>query len=195
MHCSLFLRGVSTFCGRLDVTGVVRRCVAGSSERRHWRIALLLLLPPLPLAQRSAVLHCKRAHLPDTARSAFQSICGDTCTFFFIEINSPRFKMIKNGHHHQHQGSTAAGTDAGMTPGAAAYSPEKRRRRVRVWCDGWWVPYDWPWYENAVPLWLIVIEHAWMNVTYSTNWTGLLRVAELAQDSSALILRGYALNF
>lgn len=32
MHSALFPRGESTFCGRLDVTGVVRRCVAGSSE-------------------------------------------------------------------------------------------------------------------------------------------------------------------
>ncbi|KAF3846315.1 hypothetical protein F7725_003393, partial [Dissostichus mawsoni] len=43
--------------------------------------------------------------------------------------------MIKNGHHN-HQVSTAAGKDAGTTPGAAACSPEKRRRRIRVWCDG-----------------------------------------------------------
>ncbi|KAM8723753.1 LOW QUALITY PROTEIN: ethanolamine-phosphate cytidylyltransferase-like [Acanthopagrus schlegelii] len=44
--------------------------------------------------------------------------------------------MIKNGHHH-HQGNSApAGKDAGTTPGAAACSPEKRRRRIRVWCDG-----------------------------------------------------------
>ncbi|XP_054615149.1 ethanolamine-phosphate cytidylyltransferase-like isoform X1 [Dunckerocampus dactyliophorus] len=49
--------------------------------------------------------------------------------------------MIKNGHHnhnhrHPHQVSTPAGKEAGSTPGAAACSPEKRRRRVRVWCDG-----------------------------------------------------------
>lgn len=48
--------------------------------------------------------------------------------------------MIKNGHHHNHhQVNTAAGKDAGTTPGATACSPEKRRRRIRVWCDGWWV--------------------------------------------------------
>ncbi|XP_004559463.1 ethanolamine-phosphate cytidylyltransferase isoform X1 [Maylandia zebra] len=45
--------------------------------------------------------------------------------------------MIKNGHHHNHhQVNTAAGKDAGTTPGATACSPEKRRRRIRVWCDG-----------------------------------------------------------
>ncbi|XP_061741373.1 ethanolamine-phosphate cytidylyltransferase-like isoform X1 [Nerophis ophidion] len=48
--------------------------------------------------------------------------------------------MIKNGHHnhlrHPHQVITLAGKDAGSTPGATACSPEKRRRRVRVWCDG-----------------------------------------------------------
>ncbi|XP_028455643.1 ethanolamine-phosphate cytidylyltransferase isoform X1 [Perca flavescens] len=44
--------------------------------------------------------------------------------------------MIKNGHHHHHQVNTAAGKDAGTTPGTAACSPEKRRRRIRVWCDG-----------------------------------------------------------
>lgn len=32
MHSGFFLRGASTFYGHLDVTGVVRRCVAGSSE-------------------------------------------------------------------------------------------------------------------------------------------------------------------
>lgn len=104
--------------------------------------------------------------------------------------------MIKNGHHHQHQGGTAAGKDAVMTPGAAACSPEKRRRRIRVWCDGWWVPYDWPCDGDATTLLLIVcIEHVWMNVTHCTNGTGLLQVAELMQDSSPLILQGYALNF
>ncbi|XP_047427600.1 ethanolamine-phosphate cytidylyltransferase-like isoform X2 [Mugil cephalus] len=41
--------------------------------------------------------------------------------------------MFKNGNHH---GNTAAGKDAGTTPGAAARSPEKKRRRIRVWCDG-----------------------------------------------------------
>uniref|UniRef100_A0A3B3ZI71 ethanolamine-phosphate cytidylyltransferase n=1 Tax=Periophthalmus magnuspinnatus TaxID=409849 RepID=A0A3B3ZI71_9GOBI len=43
--------------------------------------------------------------------------------------------MIKNGHH-QHPVSTATGKDAGTTPAAAACSPEKRRRKIRVWCDG-----------------------------------------------------------
>ncbi|TNN72683.1 Ethanolamine-phosphate cytidylyltransferase [Liparis tanakae] len=43
--------------------------------------------------------------------------------------------MIENGHHH-HQVNTAAGKDAGAILGAATCSPEKRRRRIRVWCDG-----------------------------------------------------------
>lgn len=42
--------------------------------------------------------------------------------------------MIKNGHHQE---SATTGRDAALTPGAAARSPEKRRRRIRVWCDGW----------------------------------------------------------
>ncbi|PWA17671.1 hypothetical protein CCH79_00008392 [Gambusia affinis] len=46
--------------------------------------------------------------------------------------------MIKNGHHHHHlhQVSAAAGKDAGMTLAAETCSPEKRRRKIRVWCDG-----------------------------------------------------------
>nr|XP_020476610.1 ethanolamine-phosphate cytidylyltransferase-like isoform X2 [Monopterus albus] len=46
--------------------------------------------------------------------------------------------MIKNGHHNHHQANNvpATGKDAGTTPGAIACSPEKRRRRIRVWCDG-----------------------------------------------------------
>ncbi|XP_056263965.1 ethanolamine-phosphate cytidylyltransferase-like isoform X1 [Pseudoliparis swirei] len=43
--------------------------------------------------------------------------------------------MIENGHHH-HQVNTAAGKDAGAIPDAATCSPEKRRRIIRVWCDG-----------------------------------------------------------
>lgn len=38
------------------------------------------------------------------------------------------YKMMKNGHHVISAPSAAA-----------ACSPEKRRRTVRVWCDGWWV--------------------------------------------------------
>uniref|UniRef100_A0A3P9LFR1 ethanolamine-phosphate cytidylyltransferase n=1 Tax=Oryzias latipes TaxID=8090 RepID=A0A3P9LFR1_ORYLA len=43
--------------------------------------------------------------------------------------------MIKNGHHH-HQVNAGAVKDAAATPGAAVCSPEKRRRKIRVWCDG-----------------------------------------------------------
>ncbi|XP_074512711.1 ethanolamine-phosphate cytidylyltransferase-like isoform X2 [Sebastes fasciatus] len=48
--------------------------------------------------------------------------------------------MIKNGHHHhQVNTNTAAGglkDAAGTSPGSAACSPDRRRRRIRVWCDG-----------------------------------------------------------
>ncbi|KAL2100660.1 hypothetical protein ACEWY4_002421 [Coilia grayii] len=40
--------------------------------------------------------------------------------------------MIKNGHHQ----NNIPGKDAGANPGATACSPEKRRRIIRVWCDG-----------------------------------------------------------
>ncbi|XP_062303779.1 ethanolamine-phosphate cytidylyltransferase-like isoform X2 [Osmerus eperlanus] len=40
--------------------------------------------------------------------------------------------MIKNGHHQ----TNTSGKDAGTTLGATACSPEKRRRIIRVWCDG-----------------------------------------------------------
>uniref|UniRef100_H2LUY8 ethanolamine-phosphate cytidylyltransferase n=1 Tax=Oryzias latipes TaxID=8090 RepID=H2LUY8_ORYLA len=43
--------------------------------------------------------------------------------------------MIKNGHHH-HQVNAGAVKDTAATPGAAGCSPEKRRRKIRVWCDG-----------------------------------------------------------
>lgn len=48
--------------------------------------------------------------------------------------------MIKNGHHQMNTppaGKDAPkGKDAGTTTGATACSPEKRRRTIRVWCDG-----------------------------------------------------------
>ncbi|KAM6957504.1 ethanolamine-phosphate cytidylyltransferase-like [Aplochiton taeniatus] len=47
--------------------------------------------------------------------------------------------MIKNGHHQINTpvGKDApTGKDAGTNPGATACSPEKRRRSIRVWCDG-----------------------------------------------------------
>ncbi|KAG7281938.1 hypothetical protein CRUP_002996, partial [Coryphaenoides rupestris] len=40
--------------------------------------------------------------------------------------------MIKNGHH----ASDEEGLRAAVKPGDAACSPEKRKRVVRVWCDG-----------------------------------------------------------
>ncbi|XP_063075909.1 ethanolamine-phosphate cytidylyltransferase [Engraulis encrasicolus] len=40
--------------------------------------------------------------------------------------------MIKNGHHQ----TSIPGKDAGAGSGATACSPEKRRRTIRVWCDG-----------------------------------------------------------
>uniref|UniRef100_A0A8C8MB45 ethanolamine-phosphate cytidylyltransferase n=1 Tax=Oncorhynchus tshawytscha TaxID=74940 RepID=A0A8C8MB45_ONCTS len=40
--------------------------------------------------------------------------------------------MIKNGHHPMN----TTGKDAGTNLGATACSPEKRRRTIRVWCDG-----------------------------------------------------------
>ncbi|KAK6312347.1 hypothetical protein J4Q44_G00180110 [Coregonus suidteri] len=40
--------------------------------------------------------------------------------------------MIKNGHHQMN----TTGKDAGTNLGATACSPEKRRRTIRVWCDG-----------------------------------------------------------
>jgi len=43
--------------------------------------------------------------------------------------------MIKNGHH----ASDEEGLGAAVKPGDAACSPEKRKRVVRVWCDGWYV--------------------------------------------------------
>ena len=55
--------------------------------------------------------------------------------------------MIKNGHHLVNtpaaEAAAAAGKDAGKdgagtdTPNATLCSPEKRRRSIRVWCDGW----------------------------------------------------------
>ncbi|XP_060748103.1 ethanolamine-phosphate cytidylyltransferase-like [Tachysurus vachellii] len=40
--------------------------------------------------------------------------------------------MMKNGHHQ----AVTAGDEAESKPAAVACSPEKRRRVVRVWCDG-----------------------------------------------------------
>ncbi|MBN3313524.1 PCY2 cytidylyltransferase, partial [Atractosteus spatula] len=40
--------------------------------------------------------------------------------------------MIKNGHH----ATKESGNDVGARPGGTAGSPEKRKRVVRVWCDG-----------------------------------------------------------
>ncbi|KAL0993469.1 hypothetical protein UPYG_G00108400 [Umbra pygmaea] len=40
--------------------------------------------------------------------------------------------MLKNGHHQM----STTGKDAGTNLGATACSPEKRRRTIRVWCDG-----------------------------------------------------------
>lgn len=45
---------------------------------------------------------------------------------------------MKNGHHHQ-----AVRAEAEGSPAAVSCSPEKRRRVVRVWCDGWWVYPHW----------------------------------------------------
>lgn len=128
-----FLRDVSPLCGRLDVRGVVRRCVASSSESE-------------PLAHRTAAAAAAAAHTGCPALKA-SPLSPDNSPSHLIRKGDPlysrhkqpqqRFEMIKNGHHQQHQGSAAAGKDAGMTPGAAACSPEKRRRRIRVWCDGW----------------------------------------------------------
>ena len=41
--------------------------------------------------------------------------------------------MIKNGHHT----SSEQGIESGAKQGDLACSPEKRKRSVRVWCDGW----------------------------------------------------------
>lgn len=95
----------------------------------------MLLLP-----QKSAVLHWKGAggHIADTASRLGGSHCvaiGLTCRDSHTSL-----EMIKNGHHH-YQMNPAAGKDAGTSPGAAACSPEKRRRRIRLWCDGWWESY------------------------------------------------------
>ncbi|XP_006635464.1 ethanolamine-phosphate cytidylyltransferase [Lepisosteus oculatus] len=40
--------------------------------------------------------------------------------------------MIKNGHH----ATKESGNEVGAGPGGTAGSPEKRKRVVRVWCDG-----------------------------------------------------------
>ncbi|XP_071381235.1 ethanolamine-phosphate cytidylyltransferase isoform X1 [Centroberyx affinis] len=40
--------------------------------------------------------------------------------------------MIKNGHH----AANDQGSEAGAKPGDSACSPEKRKRVVRLWCDG-----------------------------------------------------------
>uniref|UniRef100_UPI003AAF4095 ethanolamine-phosphate cytidylyltransferase isoform X2 n=1 Tax=Centroberyx gerrardi TaxID=166262 RepID=UPI003AAF4095 len=40
--------------------------------------------------------------------------------------------MIKNGHH----AANDQGSEAGAKPGNSACSPEKRKRVVRLWCDG-----------------------------------------------------------
>ncbi|KAM6972527.1 LOW QUALITY PROTEIN: ethanolamine-phosphate cytidylyltransferase-like [Aplochiton taeniatus] len=40
--------------------------------------------------------------------------------------------MIKNGHH----GTNETGRETSAKPGDCACSPEKRKRSVRVWCDG-----------------------------------------------------------
>lgn len=99
--------------------------------------------------------------------------------------NSPAFKMIKNGHHH-HQVITAAGKDAGTTAGAAVCSPEKRRRRIRVWCDGWWVPDDWGVMKmlqrRCSSFASSTFEWMYQPDTYCPTGTGLLQVAELRQD-------------
>lgn len=44
--------------------------------------------------------------------------------------------MIKNGHHATDDQQGEAGC---CKPGTSAHSPEKRKRVVRLWCDGWWV--------------------------------------------------------
>lgn len=41
--------------------------------------------------------------------------------------------MIKNGHHT----TSEPGKDAEPDRDGIGRSPEKRKRTVRVWCDGW----------------------------------------------------------
>lgn len=58
-------------------------------------------------------------------------------SFVFIRTTTTLFeaiKMIKNGHHaeeEQREEDSVCGT-----PGGSACSPEKRKRVVRLWCDG-----------------------------------------------------------
>ncbi|XP_061703165.1 ethanolamine-phosphate cytidylyltransferase-like isoform X2 [Syngnathoides biaculeatus] len=47
--------------------------------------------------------------------------------------------MLKNGHHHphsHHRHQVSKDVGPGLAPGAPKASPGKRRRKVRVWCDG-----------------------------------------------------------
>lgn len=102
--------------------------------------------------------------------------------------------MIKNGHHH-YQMNAAAGKDAGTTPGAAACSPEKRRRRIRVWCDGWWESYRMTVYVMKMlqlHAFVVSVEHVWMNVTSLSPiaGAGLLQDTGRSQDCYWL-LQGY----
>lgn len=45
-------------------------------------------------------------------------------------------EMIRNGHHTT---GDAGGEVVWSEPGGSVRSPEKRKRVVRLWCDGWWV--------------------------------------------------------
>lgn len=126
-------------------------CVVASlrrSWRRRWRIAPLLTPPPPSCSSSSSSATPATVretgwpapttvHAPDTCAKAI-SPSGSPCLHPKAPTETPR--MIKNGHHH-HQVNAGAVKDAAATPGAAACSPEKRRRKIRVWCDGWWVIY------------------------------------------------------
>jgi len=49
---------------------------------------------------------------------------------------SESLEMIKNGHHatSEQRGDVA---ESQQPRGASGCSPEKRKRVVRLWCDGW----------------------------------------------------------
>lgn len=188
MNTAHFLHSGSAFLGRLDVASVVRRCVAGGGGvgAPHYCCCRC--------CRRRCCWH--RNRLSCTKKGAHNRHGPLTISFsgraplslrLHFEKSLSSSKMIKNGHHH-HQVNTAAGKDAGATPGAAACSPEKRRRRIRVWCDGWWVTCRVIGRVVKMPQRLLLIvcgEHVWMSVSAAAG-TGLLQVAELSHTGLLL---------
>lgn len=99
--------------------GVARHPVQCESDLENWR--------------RTGGLHLKCSLtiqiLLNLGHLSFLLVCR-------CAVSPEPTEMIRNGHH----ATSEPREEADCTkPGSSACSPEKRKRVVRLWCDGWWV--------------------------------------------------------